>query len=240
MDNEDQSAPSASNAPHPPVNEIRQRHSTTNDNGIDFGHFHHNNEAEAGRHHNDENQKDRRVGGDDNSLKDSGSDKSGLACGAGSGSPVVSDDGSSDNEHTSIVGGSKGSQGSQGQTWATYNRPANDGWESPSNFNREPYSEVREHADGGIFDISPGGSNATPSPNGSTYTPSNESDEDGGGAISDRGYTDPSTEENADSGESVGSVLSVGNDNISSDESEEERNSEGRDKRGGTNDIGAK
>ena len=135
MDNEDQSAPSASNAPFPPVNEIQQRHRNTNDTDIDIGHLHHNDEAEAGRHHNDDKQKDGRVGGDDNSLKESGSDNGGLACGAGSGSPVVSNDGSSDDENTLTVGGIKGIQGSQGQTWAEYNSPVNDGWESPSNFN---------------------------------------------------------------------------------------------------------
>ena len=239
MDNEDQAAPSASNAPFPPVNEIQQRHSNNNTD-IDSGHLHHNDEAEAGRHHNDDSRTDGRAGGDDNSLKDSGSDNGGLAGGAGSGSPVVSDDGSSDDENKSTAGGSNGSQGSQGQTWATYNSPVNDGWESPSNFNREPYLEVREHADGEIVDSSPGGSNATSSPNGSTYSPSNESDEDGGGAISDQGSTGSRTEENADSGESVDSVLSVGNDNSSSDESEEKRYPEGSDKRGGTDDIGAK
>ena len=173
-------------------------------------------------------------------MKDSGSDTGGLACGAGSGSPVVSDDGSSDDENKSTARGSNGSQGSQGQTWATYNSPVNDGWESPSTFNREPYLEVREHANGEIVDSSPGGSNATSSPNGSTYSPSNESDEDGGGAISDQGSTGSRTEENADSGESVDSVPSVGNDNSSSDESEEKRYPEGSDKRGGTDDIGAK
>ena len=49
--------------------------------------------------------------------------------------------------------------------------------------------------------------NATPIPNGNTYTPSNESDKDGGSTTSDRGSTGPSMHENADAEENIGGVL---------------------------------
>ena len=62
MDNEDQSAPFASNAPFTPFNEIQHRHSNTNNTDIDIGHLHHNDEAEAGRHQNDDTRTDGRGG----------------------------------------------------------------------------------------------------------------------------------------------------------------------------------
>ena len=105
----------------------------------------------------------------------SASDISGLACGAGSGSPLVSDDRYSDDENNSIEGDIKGSQGIKGQNWATYNSPVNDGWDSPSNFNRETYSNVSEHSDGDNVNSVPSEAMSHPSPMGALISPAMKS-----------------------------------------------------------------